>query len=144
MGRNDSPDRFAQRMAASRVTAGEAMHEHRNAAASRAEHASFYHASRAGLLALALLLPWQGMAWAEDYIPPAASQLPDTAQGPGADRVPPGAACTDDMDLSPEDNLPDPLEGYDVAFHPAHARLARTISDDGGCPVSIRQQADKV
>jgi hypothetical protein len=122
------------------------MHEYRNAAASRAEHTSFYRASRAGLLALALLLPWQGVARAEDedYVPPPASQLPDTTQGPGADRVPPGLACTDDMDLSPEDNLPDPLDGYDVAFHPAHTRLARTISDDSGCPVFIRQTADKV
>jgi hypothetical protein len=122
------------------ITVGEAMHEYRNAVASRAEHKPFCHAA---VLALALLLPWQSMARAEGYAPPAASQLPDAVQGPGADRIPPGLACTDDMDLSPEDNLPDPLDGYDVAFHPAHARLARTISDEGGCPVSS-QKVDKV
>ena len=120
------------------------MHEHRNAAASRAGHTSFRLAPRTGLLALALLLPWQGMAHAQDYVPHPASQLPDTAQGPGADRIPPGLACTDDMDLSPEDNLPDPLDGYDVAFHPAHHRLARTISDESGCPVASPQKLDKV
>ena len=119
------------------------MHKHRTAAALRAENTSLAHVWRAALLALGLLPAWHGMARADDFIPPAASQLPDAVQGPGADRIPPGLACTDEMDLSPEENMPRPLDADRVAFHPGRARLAVTISDEGGCPVSIRQKADK-
>jgi len=120
------------------------MHNRRNAAARRAQHISVYRGTRALFLAMALLLPWQGMAQADDYVPPATSQLPDSAQGPGADRIPPGLACTDDMDFSPEYNQPSPFDADSVAYRPRQDRaLAMPVAQDDRCE-NPRQKIDLV
>jgi hypothetical protein len=72
---------------------------------------------RSALMALALLINAQGALLAAEYAPPVDSDLPDAIHGPSADRVPPGLACTDDMDFSPDDNLPSPFDADPVAFH---------------------------
>jgi hypothetical protein len=71
---------------------------------------------RSALMALALLVNAQSAAIAAEYAPPVNSDLPDAIHGPSADRVPPGLACTDDMDFSPDDNLPSPFYADRVAF----------------------------
>jgi len=86
-------------------------------------------------LALAIFLAWHGMARADDFAvnPPQAAHLPDAVQGPGADRIPPGLACSDDMDFSPEDNLPSPRDTDSVAFRPGHHGLAHPVASDDRC-----------
>jgi hypothetical protein len=108
------------------------------AVATRADDDACYRPSfLAALLALALaiFLAWHGMARADDFAanPPKAAQLPDAAQGPGADRIPPGLACSDDMDFSPEDNLPDARDIDSVGFHPGPHRLAHPVASGDRC-----------
>jgi hypothetical protein len=62
-------------------------------------------------LALAFLLLWHGMARAENFTPP----QDDTSQA-AAVVAPLDLGCTDDMDFSPEDNLPSPFDADTVAF----------------------------
>jgi hypothetical protein len=126
------------------------MHRHRKAkaVALRADSDSIYQPSLTlALLALALamLLAWHGMARADDAAanPPQSAQLPDTVQGPGTDRIPPGLACSDNMDFSPEDNIPSPFDADSVAFHFTRVAGLAPISQNDGCPV-LRQKVDKV
>ena len=86
-------------------------------------------------LALAIFLAWHGMARADDFAanPPQAAQLPDAAQGPGADRIPPGLACRDDMDFSPQDNQSNPFDADTVAFRPGRYGLAHPVASDDRC-----------
>ena len=77
-------------------------------------HASVFP-YRAALAALALL--WQAPSFAAEQAPRVETDLPDAIHGPSADRVPPGLACTDDMDFSPEDTMPSPMDADLVAFH---------------------------
>jgi hypothetical protein len=119
------------------------MYQRRNAAAMRAEE-SFYRPSLASALlamALTIFLAWSGMARADDFTPrpstevqlPETAQLPDSVHGPGTDRVPPGLACTDEMDLSPEHGQTSPFATGSVAWRAGKA-LARPIANDG-CPL---------
>ena len=126
------------------------MHRHRKAKAAvlRAERDPIYQPSVTLVLlalALAFFLSWHGMARAEDFAanPPKAAQLPDAARGPGADRIPPGLACSDDMDYAPEDNMPSPFDADRVAFHVTRAGGLAPISQNDGCP-ALRQKTDKV
>lgn len=93
----------------------------------------------AAALAAAFFLSWHGMARAEGFNPLAEekAQLPDSIHGrPGADRVPPGLACPDNMDLTPEDNLPSPFDADLVAWRGGHGRAQalRPIANVSGCP----------
>ena len=99
---------------------------------------SHYKRPVAMLLALVLLLVWQGVAQADDFIPPDTSQLPDAIHGPGADRVPPGLACPDAMDVSPEDYIPNPGDANSVAWRaePTRPFAALRNSADDACPQS--------
>jgi hypothetical protein len=126
------------------------MHRHRKAKAAvlRADHDSIYRPSVTLVLlalALAMLLAWHGMARAEDFAanPSQAAQLPDAVRGPGADRIPPGLACSDAMDYAPEDNMPSPFDADRVAFHVMRAGGLTPISQNDGCP-ALREKLDKV
>jgi hypothetical protein len=70
-------------------------------------------------LALAFLLIWHGMARAENFAPP----VDDTNQPATATAPPAASGCTDDMDFSPEDNLPSPFDASTAAFRQLHAPL---------------------
>ena len=71
------------------------------------------------MIALAFLLVCQGGAvLAAEFAPPKDADLPDAISGPSADRVPPGLACTDNMDFSPEDSMRSPFDADLVAFRP--------------------------
>ena len=110
----------------------------RMAAQLRADGDFRYYRPAAMLVALVLLLVWQGVAQAAEYVPPDRTQLPDAVHGQGADRIPPGLACTDNMDFSPEDNLPSPFDADSIAYHPRPAGLfALRASTDGRCPGSM-------
>ena len=118
------------------------MHKRRKgkAVAARAEQDSYYRPSVwAALLALALafFLAWHGKAHAEDINPTTqdAAQLPDSVRGPGADRVPPGLACTDEIDFPPEAIQPPDFAVLSVRWRMGHGKaLARPVADSG-CPV---------
>jgi hypothetical protein len=83
--------------------------------AARAERDSFYQPSlMAALLALAMafLLLWHGMARAENFAP-----LQDDTSQPASTAVAPlDSGCTDNMDFSPEENLPTPFDADTAAF----------------------------
>jgi hypothetical protein len=128
---------------------GLAMHIRRKgkAVAMRAGQDAFYQPSFAAVLmalAVAFVLCWHGMARADDFAanPPEAAQLPDAVNGPGADRIPPGMVCSDNMDYAPEDNIPSPFDADRVAFHPTRAQGLMPISQNDGCP-ALRQKTDK-
>ena len=104
-------------------------------AAKAAEHDFSYQPSlTAALLALALAicLMWHGMARADDFATPD----DDTSQTAPSQSVLDSPGCTDDMDFSPEDNLPSPFDADRVVFHPSRlaVRLARPTAVDNGCP----------
>jgi hypothetical protein len=92
---------------------------------------------RAALMALALL--WQAPSFAAEETPTVETDLPDAVHGPSADRVPPGLACTDDMDFSPEDNMPSPFDADLVAFHIVRDQPAPPpATTDEGCDGRIK------
>jgi hypothetical protein len=114
----------------------------------RARQDAFYQPSFAAVLlalALAFLLSWHGMARADGFQvnPPKAAQLPDAVNGPGADRIPPGLACSDDMDYAPQNNMASPFDAHRVAFRFTRAGRLAPISQNDGCP-ALRQKIDKV
>jgi len=83
--------------------------------AARAERESFYQPSlMTALLALAVafLLLWHGMARAEGFAPP----QNDTSQPATTAAAPLDSGCTDNMDFSPEENLPSPFDADTAAF----------------------------
>jgi hypothetical protein len=84
---------------------------------------------RSALVILALLAGWQ--AHAADQAPAVKTDLPDAIHGPSADRVPPGLACTDDMDFSPDDNMPSPFDADLVAFHGDQQPPPRATTAEG-------------
>ena len=95
-----------------------------------------YYRPAAMLLALVFLLVWQGVAQADVFNPAAldAAQVPDAVHGPGADRVPPGLSCTDEMDFAPENNLRNPLDADSVAWRLLLDRAyAQRAATDRGC-----------
>ena len=97
-------------------------HSRVRAVAESAGHDSYYQPSwLAALLALAVAisLMWAGMARAEDFAPP----QDDASQPTAAEAAPAGLGCTDDMDFSPEDNLPDPFDADLVAFRQSRSPL---------------------
>jgi hypothetical protein len=94
-------------------------------------------------LMLGLLFAWHSMARADNYVPPAPAQLPDSVQGPGADRIPPSRSCTDAMDFLPEDNMPNPFDANRVAFRAAPARPPLRIATDAGCQ-DFSRKVDKI
>lgn len=99
-----------------------------------ARQESFYQPSwMAALLALvaAMLLTWHGMARADGFeAPPTQTSQSDQPSTP-----PEVLPCTDQMDFSPDDNLPDPFDADDVAWHPARVPLfpLLRVTLDGGC-----------
>jgi hypothetical protein len=98
------------------------VNRHSRPRAARAERDSFYQPSlMAALLALALafLLIWHGMARAENF----ASPEDNTHQPATTTAAPAGSGCTDDMDFSPEDNLPNPFDADTAAFRGLQAPL---------------------
>ena len=122
--------------------------QRRNAVAVRAEQVACFRLSAAFLLlasAMAIFLGMSGMARADGFNPMAEekAQLPDSVHGkPGADRVPPGLACPDKMDLTPEDNLPSPFDADLVAWHGGHG--LKPIANVSGCPDRRPARAQKV
>jgi hypothetical protein len=117
------------------------VNRHSRPRAARAERDSFYQPSlMAALLALALtfLLVWHGMARAENFAPPE----DDTSQPATADAAPAGSGCTDDMDFSPEDNLPNPFDAGTAAFRQLQAPLMglRPTTLDDRCQGSAEPQ----
>jgi hypothetical protein len=116
------------------------VNRHSKPRAARAELDSFYQPSlMAALLALALaiLLLWHGMARAEDFAPP----QNDTSQPATPDAAPAGSGCTDDMDFSPEDNLPSPFDANTAAFRQSQAALMglRPTALDDSCQGSAER-----
>ena len=108
-----------------------------NAVASRAEKTGSRLPAGFLLLALAMALfvGLNGMARAEGFNATAEekAQLPDSVRGkPGADRIPPGLACPDNMDLTPQDNLPSPFDAELVSWR--GAPMPMPIADQSGCP----------
>jgi hypothetical protein len=85
---------------------------------------------RLTFVSLALTLFSQSAAMAGEITPPAEASLPDTINGPGADRVPPGMACSDSMDFAPEDNLPNPFDADLVAFRTGDATPAQPAASE--------------
>ncbi|HWC62064.1 MAG TPA: hypothetical protein VG501_00470 [Rhizomicrobium sp.] len=73
--------------------------------------------SYCALIALTLMTAYQAPGFAADRAPTVKTDLPDAIHGPSADRIPPGLACSDNMDFAPEDNLPNPFDADLVAFH---------------------------
>ena len=108
----------------------------RMAALLRADGDSRYYRPAAMLLALVLLFVWQGVAQADEFAPPDRMQLPDAIHGPGADRLPPGLACTDNMDFSPEDNQPSPFDADSIAHHQRSGR-SFALATDSRCPGAL-------
>ena len=113
------------------------MHRHRKAkaVALRADHDSIYQPSlTVALLALALaiLLAWHGMARADGFEAPPSE---GTTQSDQPSTPPAVLPCTDQMDFSPDDNLPDRFDADDVAWHPARVPLFPLLKAtlDGGC-----------
>lgn len=103
------------------------------AVASPAEQDHYRPSFTAALLALAaaIFLIWHGMARAEDFAPPQ-----DNAGQPAAsDSMPAAPGCTDNMDFSPEENLPSPFDADSVAFRhsPASRPMARPAATDDSC-----------
>jgi hypothetical protein len=108
--------------------------------AARAERDCFYQPSlMAALLAMAFafLLIWHGMARAENFAPPE----DDTNQPATATAAPAGSGCTDDMDFSPEDNLPSPFDADTAAFRQLQAPLMglRPTALDNSCQGSAQR-----
>jgi hypothetical protein len=112
---------------------GIAMHSNRRARAA-ARRENHYQASWiAALLALAaaMLLAWHGLARADGFeAPPTENSQSDQPSTPPA-----VLPCTDQMDFSPDDNLPDAFDAVDVAWHPARVPLfpLLRVTLDGGC-----------
>jgi hypothetical protein len=104
----------------------------------RTDSKAFYRPLWAALLtALTVSLAGQGMARAVEFNPRALAdaQLPDAVQGPGADRIPPGLACTDNMDQVPQGARPGRLATGSAAYRAGHHRTMRQpVSIGGGCP----------
>ena len=80
-------------------------------------------------LAAAMLLGWYGMARADGF------EAPETSQSDQPSTPPAVLPCTDQMDFSPDDNLPGPFDADDVAWHPARVPLFPLLKAtlDGGC-----------
>lgn len=98
------------------------------AASLRAEEDFYQPSWIAALIALALAatLIWHGAARADEFTPPESANLPDSIHGPGADRLPPGQGCSDDMDYSPQDITRTPLDTKLVSFRKAADSRCRT------------------
>ena len=92
---------------------------------------SYYQPSWfAALLALvaAMLLAWHGMARADGFeAPPTETSQSDQPSSP-----PEVTPCTDQMDFSPDDNLPDPFDADDVAWHPGPGGVIPPPAGDAG------------
>jgi hypothetical protein len=125
------------------------MHRKEGVAFLRLDRKAFYRLSWTGMV-LALCFSWQDMARADGFDPKAleAAELPDTAEGPGADRIPPGLACRDSMDFSPQDNLPNPFDADSVAYRAGRdgtqprAVFALPVATVDGCPDSRPPHTD--
>jgi hypothetical protein len=89
------------------------------------------------VLALAFFLLWHGMARAEDFAPP----QNDTTPPATSQAAPAAPGCSDNMDFSPEDNLPSPFDADEAAFRRSHAPLMvlRPIATDDNCQSAIEQ-----
>ena len=113
---------------------GIAMHSNRKARAAARQESHYQPSWIAALLALiaAMLLAWQGMARADGFEAPPSEE---TTQSDQPSTPPAVLPCTDQMDFSPDDNLPDPFDAVDVAWHPARVPLFPLLKAtlDGGC-----------
>jgi hypothetical protein len=109
------------------------MHSNRKARAVARQQAHYQPSWTAALLALiaAMLLAWHSMARADGFEAPPA----ETSQSDQPSTPPAVLPCTDQMDFSPDDNLPDPFDADDVAWHPARVPLfpLLQVTLDGGC-----------
>jgi len=116
------------------------MNRHSKPSAVHASHDSRPHSSwMLGLLVLALVffLLWHGMARAEDIAPPQ-----DDTTAPATSQTAPAApGCSDNMDFSPEENLPSPFDADQASFRRAPApRIGlRPAAVDDNCQASTEQ-----
>jgi len=109
------------------------MNSNRKARAVARQQSHFQPSWTAALLALiaAMLLAWHSIARADGFEAPQA----DTSQSDQPSTPPAVVPCTDQMDFSPDDNLPGPFDADDVAWHPARVPLFPLlhVALDGGC-----------
>jgi hypothetical protein len=124
---------------------GIAMNQRRRAKVTARQDSYYQPSLLMALLALilAMLLAWHGMAHADsanrDADAPGTDAVMPLDAGPG-DAAPgqtaPGAIglpCSDQMDFSPEDNLPDPFDADSVAWHNSGAFHVIRPAMDGVC-----------
>jgi hypothetical protein len=122
---------------------GIAMNQRRRAKATVRQDSYYQPSLLMALLALilAMLLAWHGMAHADSTSQDAEAPQGDAVMpmdaGPGASgEAAPGETglpCTDQMDFSPEDNLPDPFDADSVAWHHGAAFHVIRPAMDGAC-----------
>jgi len=109
------------------------MNSNRRAKAAARQESYYQPSWVAALLALvaAMLLAWQGMARADGFESPPA----ESSQSDQPSATPEALPCIDQMDFSPDDNLPSPFDADDVAWHPACVPLypLLRVTLDGGC-----------
>ncbi len=83
-------------------------------------------------LAAAILLLWQGMAQAQS--------LDETVTAPPATHDTLLLGCRDEMDFTPDEGLPSPMDAWDAAWHgPQHGKAAARLAvrDESGCVATV-------